>query len=397
MKFIEKALDGIRPQFEKGGRLEKLYPLYEAADTFLFTPAEVTSKGPHVRDALDMKRLMSIVVLAILPCLLFGIYNTGFQSLTARGLSTDYLSCIWIGLKAVLPIIIVSYAVGGFWEVIFAVTRRHEINEGFLVTGLLFPLTLPPTIPLWMVAAGVTFGVVIGKEIFGGTGMNVLNPALTARAFVFFAYPAHISGDRVWTLLDLSKDRLIDGYSGATPLLVAANATGPGAFSSVENAGFMFRDLVIGTVPGSIGATSVIACLIGAAILILTGIGSWRIMLACVFGAVGMSWMMAGAAGPESAGIMSLPAAWHMAAGGFLFGTVYMATDPVSATATRGGEWIYGFGIGALCILIRAVNPAYPEGMMLAILFMNVFAPLIDYVIIQGHFRSRAQRRASGA
>lgn len=398
MKLLEKAFEDARPLFEKGGRLEKFYPLYEATDTFLFSPAEVTPRAPHVRDAVDIKRVMSIVVLAILPCFFFGVYNAGLQSLAARGLPVDFWSCVWTGLKAVGPIVLVSYAVGGAWETLFALVRRHEINEGFLVTGLLYPLTLPPTTPLWMVAAGITFGVVIGKEIFGGTGMNILNPALTARAFVFFAYPAQMSGDRVWTLVDYSKDKLVDGFTGATPLLVAANWSGPGVTEAVTKAGFPLRDAFLGFIPGSIGETSALACLIGAAVLILTGVGSWRIMLSCVLGGASMAWLAGAAAGPESAGIMSLPAVWHLCLGGFLFGTVYMATDPVSAAGTRLGEWVYGFLTGALAILIRAVNPAFPEGMMLAILFMNVVAPLIDYVVLQRHFQRRAalrERRAS--
>lgn len=397
MKIIEDLLDRVAPKFKKGGPLERFYPLFEAGETLILTPADVTKKGPHVRDALDMKRLMTIVVAAVLPCFFFGVYNTGLQSLAARGLPTDILPCMITGLIAVGPIVIVSYAVGGFWEVLFAVVRRHEINEGFFVTGLLFPLILAPTTPLWMVAAGISFGVVLGKEVFGGTGMNILNPALTGRAFVFFAYPAAISGDRVWTLADRGKDKLIDGFTGATPLLEAANAVGAQATAAMSDAGFSLIDLIVGTVPGSIGETSVVACLIGAAILIVSGIGSWRIMLATILGAVGLSYVMCSAAGPESSGIMSLPPLWHIVSGGFLFGAVFMATDPVSAAGTRTGEWIYGFGIGALCILVRTVNPAYPEGMMLAILFMNVFAPLIDHVVIKAHCAGRERRRKANA
>ncbi len=385
MKFLLDQIEAAKPKFEKGGPFERLYPLFEANETFLFSPPDVTETGAHVRDALDMKRLMSIVVFALLPCLLFGTYNVGFQALSAQGLPTDWLACVLTGLRSVLPIIVVSYAVGGAWEVLFSIVRKHEINEGFFVTGLLFPLTLPPTIPLWMVAVGISFGVVIGKEIFGGTGMNVLNPALTARAFVFFAYPASISGDKVWTY--------VDGFSGATPLLAASNAAGPGAVETLQNAGFTLRDAFLGAVPGSIGEVSTLGCLIGAVILILTGIGSWRIMAACVLGAAGMSTLVSGIAGPESSSLMSLPVAWHLCLGGFMFGTVFMATDPVSAAATKTGQWIYGILIGVVCILVRTINPAYPEGMMLAILFMNVVAPLIDYGVLQTHFSSRAARR----
>jgi Na+-transporting NADH:ubiquinone oxidoreductase subunit B len=393
MKLLEDLIEKQRPLFEKGGKLEKLYPLFEANETFLLSPGAVTTKGPHVRDSLDMKRMMILVVGAILPCFLFGTYNAGYQSLVARGLPVDFLACILTGAWAVLPIVITSYAVGGFWEVAFALVRKHEINEGFLVTGLLFPLTLAPTTPLWMVAAGISFGVVIGKEIFGGTGMNILNPALTARAFVFFSYPAFISGDKVWHFIDHTKDQLVDGFSGATPLLTAASAKAAAAPAAIAATGFSWQDAFIGLIPGSIGETSVVAALLGAVILIVTGIGSWRIMASCVAGAVGMSWLMAAIAGPSSAGIMTLPASWHLVIGGFAFGTVFMATDPVSAAHTRKGQILYGLGIGALAILIRAVNPAYPEGMMLAILFMNVFAPLFDYYVVKGHNSSRARRR----
>ncbi len=394
MKFLENIFDKARPKFEKGGPFERLYPLFEAQETFLLSPATVTTGRTHVRDSLDMKRLMSIVVLALLPCFLFGTYNVGFQALHALGLPTDWFSCVWIGAKSVLPIIIVSYAVGGIWEVLFALVRRHEINEGFFVTGLLFPLTLPPSIPLWMVAAGVSFGVILGKEVFGGTGMNILNPALTARAFVFFAYPAQISGDKVWSLVDASKDKLIDGFSGATPLGVAAISASGAAPEALANAGFTLRDAFLGLIPGSIGETSTLACLIGAAVLLLSGIGSWRIMIATVLGAVGMSSLLGVVSGPESAGILALSSSWHLVLGGFMFGTVFMATDPVSAAHTKKGQYVYGLLIGTLAILVRAVNPAYPEGMMLAILFANVFAPLIDYVLTQLHFKTRAARRA---
>jgi Na+-transporting NADH:ubiquinone oxidoreductase subunit B len=384
LKFIEDKIESVRPLFEKGGKFEKLYPLFEAKETFLLTPADVTKDAPHVRDALDMKRLMSIVVLAILPCFLIGTYNAGLQALNAQGAPAGALACILTGLRAVLPIIIVSYAVGGLWEVLFALVRRHEINEGFLVTGLLFPLTLPPSIPLWMVAAGVSFGVVLGKEIFGGTGMNVLNPALTARAFVFFAYPAAMSGEKVW--------RAVDGFSGATALGTAALA-GPDAVSAIQSTGITLRDAFLGTLPGSIGEGSAIGCALGALILIATGIGSWRIMLSCLIGALGMAALINALAGPQSAGIMHLPPIWHIFLGGFMFGTVYMATDPVSAAATRAGQWVYGLGIGMLCILIRCVNPAYPEGMMLSILFLNILAPLIDYGALQMHFKTRTAKR----
>jgi len=392
MKFLEKLLEDAEPQFKKGGPLEKLYPLFEATDTFLFTPRDVTTQAPHIRDSLEMKRLMVMVIVALLPCVFAATYNVGFQALVAQGAPTGLLNCFLTGMLTVGPIILVSYTVGGIWEVLFSVVRGHEINEGFLVTGLLFPLTLPPTIPLWMVAAGVTFGVVIGKEVFGGTGMNILNPALTARAFVFFAYPAHISGDKVWTLLSAGKP-IVDGFSGATPLSIAAAHHGPNVTAALSEAGYSYSQVFMGLIPGSLGETSTIACLLGAAILLITGIGSWRIMASMVIGGVLMSAFMNSIAGPLSAGIMSLPPEWHLVVGGFAFGLVFMATDPVSAASTTTGKWIYGFLIGALAILIRAVNPAYPEGVMLAILFMNVFAPLIDYGVMQQHFKTRAKNR----
>ncbi|PCI34956.1 MAG: NADH:ubiquinone reductase (Na(+)-transporting) subunit B [Elusimicrobia bacterium] len=407
VKLLEDKIEEARPLFEKGGKLEKLYPLFEAKETFLLSPATVTTGGTHVRDALDMKRLMIMVVAAILPTFFAGSYNVGLQALLAQGLSTDFISCMATGLMVTVPIVITSYAVGGFWEVTFALVRRHEINEGFLVTGLLFPLTLPPSIPLWMVAVGVSFGVVLGKEVFGGTGMNILNPALTARAFVFFAYPASISGDRVWVagkalifdkifpFFTYSNESFVDGFSGATPLLVSASQKNGDVAAALGNAGFTLKQAFLGSIPGSIGETSTMACLIGAYILIVTGVGSWRIMVSCVAGALAMAALMNGVAGPESAGIMHLPGMWHLMLGGFMFGTVFMATDPVSAARTERGKIIYGLLIGALAVLIRSVNPAYPEGVMLAILFLNILAPLIDYTVMQGHFARRKAWRGA--
>ena len=396
MKFIEEAFNKIRPQFERGGKFEKLYPLFEAQETFLFTPGTRTQSGTHIRDAIDSKRFMATVIVALIPPLLFGIYNTGYQSLKAAGEATAFLPCVLIGLRYVLPIVIVSYAVGGVWELIFAVVRKHEINEGFLVTGLLFPLTLPPTIPLWQVAVGVSFGVVIGKEVFGGTGFNVFNPALVARAFVFFAYPAQISGDKVWAVVG---EKVVDGYSGATPLLVASSHESSSVVTALQNFGqtsgfadFSLCNMFIGLIPGSIGETSTLANLIGIAILLITGIGSWVIIAAVFLGGLVMSLIMNGIAHDNPASFLALPAHYHFVTGGFIFGAAYMATDPVSATATHLGKWIYGFLIGALAVLIRTANPAYPEGMMLAILFMNAFAPLIDYVVIQHHINWRLKR-----
>ncbi len=393
MKALQRFFEKIAPQFEKGGRFEKFYPIFEMTDTFLFTTPETTERGPHIRDHLDMKRMMVMVVIALLPAFVVGTYNVGLQASLAKGIQAGLWENFWSGFLTILPIILVSYIVGGFWEVLFAVTRKHEINEGFLVTGILFALVLPPTIPLWQVAVGITFGVVIGKEVFGGTGMNILNPALTARAFIFFAFPGKISGDRVWTAIDWAKDRLVDGYSGATPLLVASNAApGQNAVDAVHAAGFSWDQMFYGLIPGSIGETSTLAILIGAAILLITGIGSWRVMLATLIGGFGMAWIMNMATGAGSPGIFSLPAHYHLVMGGFAFGLVFMATDPVSASGTNTGKWIYGILIGVLAILVRTVNPAYPEGMMLAILFMNVFSPLIDYFVVRANIRRRLSR-----
>lgn len=397
MKFIRNMLDKHEHHFLKGGKLERFYPLWEAQETFLFTSDHVTKSGPHVRDSIDSKRLMMMVVFALIPCVLFGAYNTGLQAALSNGQpSDDVMALFWTGMVAIMPIIVVSYAAGGIWEVLFAVIRKHEINEGFLVTGLLFPLVCPPEVPLWQVAAGVSFGVVIGKEIFGGTGMNILNPALTARAFLYFSYPAQISGDKVWIL------NQADGVSGATPLNVAALApNGANAmetlnnFSNGSDLSYGFWDMFWGFIPGSIGETSAAACIIGAIILIITGVGSWRVMGSVIVGALitalGLN-MMASDALP---GMLSLSPQHHLVMGGLMFGAVFMATDPVSAARTLKGQYIYGFFIGVLTILIRIWNPAYPEGVMLAVLFMNVFAPLIDHMVVNVNVKRRLKRVAT--
>lgn len=398
MKFIENLLDKHRDRFEKGGDLSKWKPLFEATDTILFWTNERTKISPHVRDSLDLKRFMMMVIVALIPSTLFGIYNIGYQHYYALGQDPELWSSFLFGLIKFLPIVVVSYAVGGFWEVLFAIVRKHEVNEGFLVTGILFPLTLPPTIPLWQVAVAITFGVVIGKEVFGGTGMNVLNPALTARAFVFFAYPGRISGDKVWTAIDTAKDKVIDTFSGATPLLVASNTESGGqALQSLHNfqyGDFGFTNLFMGFIPGSIGETSALAALIGALILIITRVGSWRIIVSVFVGGYATALLMNLLAGANSTGMFTLPPYYHLVMGGFAFGTVFMATDPVSAAQTNTGKWFYGLLIGALAILVRVVNPAYPEGMMLAILFMNVFSPLIDYYVVKGNIKRRLKRAA---
>ncbi|MBN1869335.1 MAG: NADH:ubiquinone reductase (Na(+)-transporting) subunit B [Candidatus Omnitrophica bacterium] len=384
-EFLERRSKKIRQLFEKGKPLEKLYPVHEAMDAFLLTLGKTTKKAPYVRDAVDLKRVMSFVVIALIPCILMGFYNTGYQIQMAKGAAHSLMGCLWLGLVKVLPIIMVSYIAGGFWEVLFAVVRKHEINEGFLVTGILFALILPPTIPLWQVAVGISFGVVIGKEIFGGTGMNIMNPALTARAFIFFAYPAQISGDAVWIA--------VDGFTRATPLAVAAIAPkGASAIAALSQAGYTFQDAFLGFIPGSIGETSALACLIGLIFLLITRVASWRIVAGCVLGLTAMSSVFFMLNGDNSLALFSLPPYWHMALGGFAFGAVFMATDPVSACATQAGCWIYGILIGILTVLIRVVNPAYPEGVMLAILFMNIFAPLIDHFVVRQNIKRRLAR-----
>jgi len=397
VKFLHSLFKKNEHLFMKGGKLERLYPLYEATETFMFTPKTVTDTHVHVRDSLDSKRLMMVVVIALVPTILLGAYNAGLQTAMATtegAVQAGMLELFWDGLLQIMPIIIVSYAAGGFWEVLFSVIRRHEINEGFLVTGILFPLTLPTTIPLWQVAVGISFGVVIGKEIFGGTGMNVLNPALTARAFLYFAYPVQISGDKVWIAHEAAAT--VDGFSGATPLAVAAaSEKGASALDALHSFSYQTYDLwnfVVGTIPGSIGETSVIACLIGAVILIATGVGSWRIMLSMTIGGLITAGFLNVIASDNLPGFLNLPFYYHLVIGSFLFGAVFMATDPVSASRTLKGQWIYGLLIGVLTILIRIWNPAYPEGVMLAILFMNIFAPLIDHYVVEANVKRRLQR-----
>lgn len=389
MKFLEKFVHSQSKLFQKGAKLEKLYPLFEALETITFSSKLVSKTKVHVRDALDTKRYMIMVVIALIPCTIFGVYNAGYQSLLAAGLPSNPLTIFLTGAKFVLPIILVSYAVGGFWEAFTAIVRKHEINEGFLVTGLLFPLTCPPDLPLWQVALGITFGVVVGKEVFGGTGRNFLNPALTARAFVFFTYPANISGE-VWTAMSVSKDKLIDSYSGATALSVAAQTPiGSSPVDSLHNAGFTLQNLITGFVPGSIGETSVLCVLLGAMLLLVTGIGSWRIMLGCLIGASTTSFLFSYFAGPNSIAFLSLPIVWQLSMGSFIFASVFMATDPVSAPDLNQSKWVYGILIGFIGMVIRVINPAYPEGWMLAILLMNVFAPLIDHYFVQKNIKNR--------
>ena len=407
-QFVQGQFDSYRHLFEgPDAQLGWAWPLFEGAETFFLTPGEHTEKGAHVRDRFDMKRLMIFVLYALGPCILMGWWNIGRQGFLAEGV-TDFnaLDAILRGGWHMLPLIITSYTAGGIAELVFCIVRKHEINEGFLVTAMLYPLTLPPTIPLWMAAAGIVFGVVIGKEVFGGVGMNILNPALTARAFVFFTYPAAISGAKVWDvggspwMLGMMGDAapVADGYTGATPLLAVAGAErGPNAIAALNEMGWSYSELALGAIPGSMGEVSAIGAALGGIFLVVVGIASWRTMVACVVGLFAMAWLINGLAGPTSPAAFHLPPQYHLVMGGFAFGAVFMATDPVSSSATRVGQWIYGILIGVLCVLVRVVNPAYPEGMMLAILFMNVFAPLIDYFVVRQTTRRRAVRLAATA
>jgi len=392
MKIIKNIFDKQRHYFTSGGKFEKLKPLFEAAETFFFIPGIPTVKDSHVRDNLDLKRFMSIVVLALMPPLFFGIYNAGYQSNLSSGLPLAFSTVFFKGLFIVLPIILVSYVVGFFWEILFAVVRKHNISEGLLVTGLLFPLTLPPTIPLWQVALGISFGVVIGKEIFGGTGRNILNPALTARAFLFFAYPGKMSGDTVWIAMTGAGEKVVDAFSGATPLAISTFAESSEKIETLLIKGdYTFARLFLGNYPGSIGATSALLCLIGAAMLILMGIASYRIIFGGILGVLFTGFLLNFLATDSSMAWLSLNPFYHLVMGGFAFGITYMATDPVSSPGMNRSKWIYGFSIGVLTVLIRVFNPAYAEGVMLAILFMNLFAPLLDHIEIKLRLKKRIQ------
>jgi len=373
---IKKLFDAYESLFTGDGKYQRYEPVWDATKTFFFLPSPKTRFMPFVRDHLDLKRYMSFVILALLPVTLFGIYNAGFQSGRAAGETYSLLKCFFVGSWYVLPMIIVSYGVGFIWEFIFAIFRRHKISEGFLVTGLLFPLTLPPTIPLWQVALGISFGVVIGKEVFGGTGRNILNPALTARAFVFFSYPVTMSGE-IWIA---GKD-MVDGITGATALAVTG-IEGQAIGSALTEAGYSLSSLFLGLVPGSVGETSALCCLVGAAILMVTRIANYRIILGGIAGLAITSLLIYLIPGGSDTWANAGPL-YHLFAGGFLFGISFMATDPVSAPGTNPGRWIFGFLIGFLTVVIRVANPAFMEGVMLAILFMNVFAPLLDHLVIK--------------
>ncbi|MBR1643755.1 MAG: NADH:ubiquinone reductase (Na(+)-transporting) subunit B [Bacteroidales bacterium] len=375
---LREYFDKIKPNFEKGGKFEKLHSTFEAFETFAFTPNTVTTKGAHIRDAVDSKRTIIVVVLALIPALLFGMWNIGHQTALAYSIGFTFWYKLWFGFLRMLPMIVVSYVVGLFIEFMFAQIRGHEVNEGFLATGLLIPLIVPITTPLWQLAIAVAFAVVIGKEVFGGTGMNFLNPALVARAFLFFSYPTHMSGDSVWIAKPFQWTG--DVVSGATPL---------GELMAGQNLTSSVFDMLIGTIPGSVGETSVIAILLGACLLLLTGVASWRIMLSVAIGG-GLMGLLFNAIGANE--YMQIPFYYHYLMGGFAFGCVFMATDPVTAAQTNCGKWIYGLLIGAFAVLLRVVNPAYPEGMMLSILLMNCFAPLIDHCVVKANINRRKKR-----
>ncbi|WP_200975890.1 NADH:ubiquinone reductase (Na(+)-transporting) subunit B [Echinicola sp. 20G] len=397
MKALQNLFDKLKPNFEKGGKWEKFYTLYEGHRTIAFAPDITTkAKGSQIKDAVDLKRVMITVVIAMIPALLFGIFNVGFQHFLAIGEEATLVDKVLFGAMAVLPTLIVSYAVGLLTEFTFCVIRNHPISEGFLVSGMLIALVMPPYIPVWQVALATIFAVVIGKEVFGGTGMNVLNVALTARAFLYFAYPAQISGDKVWTYL--GDKAAVDGFSGATALSVAfqAGQNGEAVTSAFANHNsaigdnlFSVANMFLGLIPGSIGETSVLMILIGAAILVGTGVGSWKIIVSGFAGTFIMGLIMNAFAVNE---YMAMPAYYHLLMGGVAFGIVFMATDPVSAAQTERGKWVYGLLIGFLTVIIRVTNPAYPEGIMLAVLLMNVFAPLIDYYVVKANKKRRLQR-----
>ncbi len=400
MKRLRRGLDRLEPLFTRGGRLERFHALFEMVDTLFYSPPDVTPGAPHVRDALDLKRVMIIVVFAVVPCILVGMWNTGYQSnvalaaiggtdiggwraglLALLGAGYDPASIydnFMQGLVFFLPIYIVTMAAGGFWEILFAGVRNHEINEGFFVTSMLYALILPASIPLWQVAVGISFGVVVGKEVFGGTGKNFLNPALVGRAFLYFAYPAQISGDAVWTT--------VDGYSGATALGISAIEGIEGVVAS----GLTWGQAFIGQMQGSIGETSAAACLLGAILLVYWRVASWRIIVGTVLGLVVPVILFSGF--ESSNPMLSMPWHWHLVLGGFAFGAAFMVTDPVTACQTNTGRWIYGLLIGFLTWVIRVINPAFPEGIMLAILFANVFAPLIDYFVVRANVKRRLAR-----
>lgn len=394
MKFLHNIVDKYKPNFEPGGKYEKWFPIWDGLETFLFVPGHVNKNGVHVRDAVDLKRTMNTVIQALIPCLLFGMWNVGFQHYLALGEEASFIEQMLYGAMKVLPLVVVSYVSGLAVEFTFCIIKKHQIEEGFLVSGMLIPLICPVDVPLWMVAVATIFAVVIGKEVFGGTGMNILNPALTARAFLFFAYPTFMSGNKVWINTDMEEGQtLVDGFTGETQLGIWAQTikdkADPEKVNALLESSYSTLDLFLGNVPGSIGETSALAILLGAGLLISSGVGSWKIMLSGLVGGAIMAGIFNIAAVNP---FMEVSVLDQLLAGGFLFGLVYMATDPVSGSQTEIGKIIYGFFIGFFAIMIRVFNPAYPEGVMLAILFMNVMAPMIDHYVIQGNIKERLAR-----
>ena len=390
IKFLRKILDANAHRFENNGVLEKLYPLYEATDTILFSTDEVTKSGPHIRDGIDIKRVMILVVIALIPLYIFGAMNVGVQNGIAMGVERTNWEQFWYGFHKIIPIITIAFITGAFWEILFAVVRKHPISEGFLVTCALIPLVMPASIPLWQVSIATSFGIVIGKEIFGGVGMNIFNPALVARAFLFFTYPGRISGDKVWVIGP-------DGYSGATALAVPAAEVNQHAVSllnGVTQFDYSWWNMLVGWIPGSIGETSKLLIIMGAIFLAITKIANWRVMAGSLIG-LGVTAYLTNLMAPFSSNTMlSLPAHYHLVMGGFLFGMAYMATEPVTGCHTNQGRWVYGILFGMLTVIVRAINPAYPEGTMLAILLLNAFASLIDWFVIQSNIKRRVARHA---
>ncbi len=388
--LLKKVLDKYRENFEEGGKLERLYPIYEATDTILFSTNEVTETGPHIRDSIDTKRVMILVVISLLPLYFFGAINIGFQNSIAIGLERSNWENFWFGFSKILPIIIVTFTAGAFWELLFAVVRKHPLSEGFLVTCALIPLTMPAGIPLWQIVVATTFGIVIGKEIFGGVGMNIFNPALMARVFIFFTYPTKISGDKVWVFGP-------DGYSGATALSIPASELNQDAFTLLNNFGqfdYSWWNMFWGWIPGSIGETNKFLIIIGALFLAYIKIVNWRVMFGAVLGLVGTALLTNLVAPFSSNSMFTIPPHYHLVMGSFLFGTAFMATEPVTGCHTNQGRWIYGILFGSLTVIIRSINPAYPEGVMLSILFVNAFAALIDWFVIQANIKRRQARYA---
>jgi Na+-transporting NADH:ubiquinone oxidoreductase subunit B len=390
MNPIHRLFDRQRKHFEPDGSLAKWEPFFEAMENVFFGTREVTAHSPHPRDSLSVQRYMMLVIMAVLPCLFFGMYNVGLQAFLAAGRQPDLWPMFWFGVRQVMPLVFISYLFGFGWEIVFAVIRRHAISEGVFVSAILFPLTLPPTTPWWQAAMGISFGVVIGKEVFGGTGRNFLNPALTGRAFLYFAYPVQMSGDAVWTAVLKEGGKAVDAMTAATPLVVASTTEQMGMVAqTLEKAGYDWWTLFIGFYPDSIGASSTLLCLLGAAALILLGVASYRIILGDIIGVLAMGYGLNLLAGEGAMPYLSMNPWTHLLIGGTAFGIAFMTTDPVSAPDTHAARWIYGILIGALTVLIRAFNPAYPEGIMLAILFMNVFAPLIDHMVVRVSVRKR--------